>query len=82
PYIILNITGIIMIFSASSYNLDQKGMSSISIASKQLFFFVVSIIMITIIYRTNLKIYQTSFFNKMIIGASATILIATSVLGL
>ncbi len=82
PYIILNITGIIMIFSASSYNLDQKGLSSVSIASKQLFFFVVSVIMITVIYRTNLKIYQTSFFNKLLIGLSAAILIATSVLGL
>lgn len=82
PYIILNITGIIMIFSASSYNLDQKGLSSMSIASKQLFFLIVSVIMIMVIYRTNLKIYQTSFFNKMLISASAIVLIATSVLGL
>ena len=82
PYLILNITGIIMIFSASSYNLDQLGKSSLSTASKQLFFLVVSIAMITVIYRTNLKIYQTALFNKILIGASATMLLATSVLGL
>ena len=82
PYIILNITGIIMIFSASSYNLDQLGKSIYSIAAKQFFFLVVSFIMIVVIYRTKLTIYQTAFFNKIMIGASATILIATSVLGL
>lgn len=81
PYIILNITGIIMIFSASSYNLDQLGKSIYSIASKQFFFLVVSVIMIVVIYRTRLTLYQTSLFNKILIGASAVVLIATSVLG-
>ncbi len=82
PYIILNITGIIMIFSASSYNLDQRGKSSISIASKQSFFLVISILLIILIYRTKLSLYQTAIFHKILIGASALILISTSVLGL
>ena len=82
PYIILNITGIIMIFSASSYNLDQRGLSSISIASKQVLFLVISILLIILIYRTRLQLYQTAVFHKILIGASALILISTSVLGL
>lgn len=82
PYIILNVTGLIMIFSASSYNLDQKGLSSISIASKQLLFFAVSILMITLIYRTRLKLYQTPIFHMFTIIGSALLLISTTVLGL
>ncbi|MEG0254220.1 MAG: FtsW/RodA/SpoVE family cell cycle protein [Vagococcus sp.] len=82
PYIILNIIGIIMIFSASSYNLDQKGLSSISIASKQLLFLVVSILMIILIYRTKISLYQKPMFHKMTIIGSALLLLSTSVLGL
>ena len=82
PYIILNVTGIIMIFSASSYNLDQQGSHTWSIAFKQLFFLAVSAVMIIFIYLTKLAIYQTALFNKIMIGVSATLLIATSVLGL
>lgn len=82
PYIILNVTGLIMIFSASSYNLDQKGLSSLSIVSKQLFFLVVSVLMITLIYRTRLKLYQNPIFHMVTIIGSALLLISTSVLGL
>ncbi|UUV99175.1 FtsW/RodA/SpoVE family cell cycle protein [Vagococcus luciliae] len=82
PYIVLNIIGIIMIFSASSYKLNQQGKSIFSIATKQGIFFVISLILIAIIYKTKLKVYQTDLFQKIMLGLTYILLVATSVLGL
>ena len=82
PYIILNIIGSIMIFSASSYKLDQQGKSAFSIASKQGMFFIISIILMSLIYKSKIKIYQTDIFQKIMLGTTYVLLIATSVLGL
>ncbi|MGX6970255.1 FtsW/RodA/SpoVE family cell cycle protein [Vagococcus bubulae] len=82
PYIVLNIIGIIMIFSASSYKLNQQGKSIFSIATKQGIFFVISLILIAIIYKTKLTVYQTGVFQKIMLGITYILLVATSVLGL
>ena len=82
PYIVLNIIGIIMIFSASSYKLNQQGKSIFSIATKQGIFFVISLILIAVIYKTKLKVYQTDLFQKIMLGLTYILLVATSVLGL
>ena len=82
PYIVLNIIGIIMIFSASSYKLNQQGKSIFSIATKQGIFFVISLILIAVIYKTKLKVYQTDLFQKIMLGLTSILLVATSVLGL
>ncbi|MGO3731539.1 MAG: hypothetical protein ACTJHC_00005 [Vagococcus sp.] len=60
PYIILNIIGIMMIFSASSYNLTQQGRSSISFAFKQSIFFAISLVIIGLIYHSKLSIYKSA----------------------
>lgn len=82
PYIVLNIIGIIMIFSASSYKLNQQGKSIFSIATKQGIFFIISLILIAIIYKTKLRVYQTDIFQKIMLTVTYSLLVATSVLGL
>ena len=82
PYIVLNIIGIIMIFSASSYKLDQQGKNAFSIATKQGIFFVISLILIAIIYKTKIRVYQTDMFQKIMLGVTYVLLVATSLLGL
>lgn len=82
PYMILNIIGIMMIFSASSYKLNQQGKSIFSIATKQGIFFIISLILIAIIYKTKLRVYQTDVFQKMMLAITYILLVATSILGL
>ncbi|MGX4685805.1 FtsW/RodA/SpoVE family cell cycle protein [Vagococcus sp. JNUCC 83] len=82
PYIVLNIIGIIMIFSASSYKLNQQGKSIFSIATKQGIFFIISLILISIIYKTKLRVYQTDIFQKIMLTVTYSLLVATSILGL
>lgn len=81
PYLVMNFIGIIMIFSASSYKLVQSGKSSMAFAVKQSLFLVISLILITIIYRTKLSIYQTDIFQKIMIAISFAMLGVTMIMG-
>ena len=81
PYLVMNFIGIIMIFSASSYKLVQSGKSSMAFATKQSLFLVISLILITIIYRTKLSIYQTDIFQKIMIAISFAMLGVTMIMG-
>lgn len=82
PYIVLNIIGMIMIFSASSYNLDQLGKSPFSIALRQAAFFIISLLIILLIYKTKMRVYQTAVFQQIMVGITYVLLISTSILGL
>lgn len=60
PYLILSITGVIMVYSASSYRLLQEGLPMWSSASKQLIFFILSLILIGVIYTMKIKVFRDS----------------------
>ncbi|MGO2084052.1 FtsW/RodA/SpoVE family cell cycle protein [Vagococcus sp.] len=82
PYLLLNIIGIIMILSASSYHLTELGKNPALNGEKQLLFFIISLFLIGIVYKTNLSIYQSSQFQLLIYLVTLILLICTSVLGL
>ncbi|MGY3766046.1 FtsW/RodA/SpoVE family cell cycle protein [Vagococcus vulneris] len=82
PYFILSSIGIIMILSASSYNLDQLGKRSSANGLKQLMFFLISLAIITIIYKSKNSLYTSVRFQKIIMTCSFMLLIATTILGL
>lgn len=82
PYLTLTIIGIIMIFSASSYNLDQLGKNPTSTATKQAMFLIISIGIIAFIYKTKITVYQTPLFQKIMLAVTYSLLIAISVFGL
>ncbi|AQP54703.1 hypothetical protein CBF34_04020 [Vagococcus penaei] len=82
PYLILSIIGIVMVLSASSYNLDQLGKKTTATGLKQLFFLIVSLLVMIIIYKTKLSIFCSALFQKIIISFSFLLLLATTVLGL
>ncbi|WCG22582.1 FtsW/RodA/SpoVE family cell cycle protein [Vagococcus lutrae] len=63
PYLFLSITGIIMVYSATSYNLVMAGLPESSAAVKQGIFFVIGLVLVGLIYKM-----KTSFLkNKKLI---------------
>lgn len=57
PYIILCIVGIIMVYSASSYKLLKANMNPAKDAITQGIYFIISLLIITFIYKMKMKIF-------------------------
>lgn len=66
PYLALCVLGIIMVYSASSYKLLQNGLNPISSARTQAVFFVISLVLIVVIYYMRVDFFK---HNRLIDGA-------------
>lgn len=60
PYIILSVTGVIMVYSASSYHLLQMGQAMWLGGLKQAIFLILSLILIAVIYSMKPKFWRDS----------------------
>lgn len=70
PYLLLSVTGIIMVYSASSAKLALQGKNPGIDAIKQALFFIVCLIAIVFIYQMKTKVFQ----NKKFIMAAITVI--------
>ncbi|MGL4698104.1 FtsW/RodA/SpoVE family cell cycle protein [Enterococcus larvae] len=77
PYLILCITGIILVYSASSYQLLFSEVSTGSKGWKQLSSFAVSLVCLLGVYRMKLKIFRSKGFLFLLLTSNLILLVYT-----
>lgn len=70
PYLILSVIGLIMVFSSTSYFSVTKGISSTSLVKNQLMFWILSLVIIGLMYKMKTKFLRN---NALIIGMTILI---------
>lgn len=65
PYLILNVLGLMMVYSASSYSLISEGKNPITDVAKQAIFLVVSICLIAFLYKMKLAVLKNEKFVRL-----------------
>ncbi|MDR0690954.1 MAG: FtsW/RodA/SpoVE family cell cycle protein [Streptococcaceae bacterium] len=81
PYLILNVVGLIMIYSSTSYMKAISGENSAKIVITQAVFFVVSLILMLIIYKTKIDFLKNTALIKILFVVGITLLVTTLIFG-
>lgn len=77
PYLILVITGIIMVYSASSYSLLLDKLNPASDAIKQIIYAVIGLVLIGFIYKMKTTVLRHKRFIMLAIGVISLLLVLT-----
>ncbi|MCA5013451.1 MULTISPECIES: FtsW/RodA/SpoVE family cell cycle protein [unclassified Enterococcus] len=81
PYLILCVIGILMVYSASSYQLLDSQLSPAHKAFKQTSYFIFSLVCLAIVYRINLAVLRKPTIIHMLLGLTFLSLILLPVIG-
>ena len=68
PYLILNVIGLMMVYSASSYSLISQGKNPITDMVKQAIFLFLSIILMGILYKMKLSMLKNLKFVRIFVA--------------
>lgn len=82
PYIFLSVFGIIMVYSASNYNLVMNNQAGNSLAIQQGLYFIVSLVLVIFIYNMKISLFQKQSFIMAAITVIAVMLVLTRFTGL
>lgn len=81
PYIVMSIIGVVMVYSASANISLQNGGSPLSYLIKQLFFVVLSVIIVGVMTAMNIKYLRKPKFLKFLLYALIVVLIGLLLVG-
>ncbi|MDR1521967.1 MAG: FtsW/RodA/SpoVE family cell cycle protein [Streptococcaceae bacterium] len=81
PYLILNVIGLIMVYSSTSYMKAISGENSAKIVITQAVFFITSLIFMIIIYKAKIDFLKSSILIKILFILGIILLIVTLIFG-
>ena len=67
PYLLLSILGLIIVYSTTSATLIQEGKSALQLVRNQGFFWILSLILIVVIYKFKLDLLRNDRLIRLVI---------------
>ncbi|KAF1296885.1 cell division protein FtsW [Enterococcus sp. JM4C] len=75
PYLIVCVIGLIMVYSSSSYFLLSKGLNPAAYVTSQTIFWVLSLIVISIMYKMKTDVFKNEGLVRLAIAVTAVLLV-------
>ena len=82
PYLLLSILGLIVVYSTTSATLIQEGKSALQLVRNQGFFWILSLILIVVIYKFKLDLLRNDRLIRLVIFAEMILLVLARLVGI
>ena len=82
PYLLLSILGLIIVYSTTSATLIQEGKSALQLVRNQGFFWILSLILIVVIYKFKLDLLRNDRLIRLVIFVEMILLVLARLVGI
>ena len=82
PYLLLSILGLIVVYSTTSATLIQEGKSALQLVRNQGFFWILSLILIVVIYKFKLDLLRNDSLIRLVIFVEMILLVLARLVGI
>ena len=82
PYLLLSILGLIVVYSTTSATLIQEGKSALQLVRNQGFFWILSLILIVVIYKFKLDLLRNDRLIRLVIFVEMILLVLARLVGI
>ena len=82
PYLLLSILGLIVVYSTTSATLIQEGKSALQLVRNQGFFWILSLILIVVIYKLKLDLLRNDRLIRLVIFVEMILLVLARLVGI